>query len=741
MLRKKGAPEGVVVSFLFQWSARLVLAVVMVLWSISAFAGDKVVDPSRLLSKIQQNGAVRVLIKVKTPGYEGLANSSQRYKVLAPNEVAAPQQRDADKNLASAINLAADTALAGVPTSSVKRLHTFSTIPFVAASVTREGLDALYNNENVLLVQEDKLYPPGEIIKSEGDPTPPNINSNLTQIGATSAWAQGYTGSGWYVAILDTGIRRTHEFFSGKTIVEGCFSSKYEGYNPNGTLCPNGTNEMYGTGAAAHYSTDASWHGTHVAGIAAGYKSDGTVGGVAKDAGVIAVQVFSDGFVGYSSTILSYGSDQIRGLEYLYSIRGQYSIAAANMSLGSDGYSSACDEEAIKAIIDNLRSVGIATVISSGNDSYCSAVGSPGCVSTAVTVGAVNSSDGTASFSNWQVGMVDVFAPGVSIYSSIGSSDTDYANYSGTSMAAPHVAGAWVLAKQRLNSAGVSQIQSAFTSTAKTVTFGTCTTPSNTSLRIQVNDAIAQLITTASTQADLLWRNVSDGRVGVWYYDGVSRLGWSILGSVANMWTIGGLGDYNSDGKKDILWRSPSTGQNVVWYMSGGARTGWAYLDSVAGAWTIVGGGDFNADGKDDILWRNTANGKNLVWYMNGITRTDYANLQSASANWSVVGVGDFNSDGKPDILWRDAGRGKNVVWFMDGVTLGSYVFLSDVDSSWVVGGVGDFNGDLKPDILWRKPSTGRNTVWYMNGTTYTGYANITNVDSSWDAKGVGPLH
>ena len=91
-------------------------------------------------------------------------------------------------------------------------------------------------------------------------PAPPTLNNTISLIGADDVWASGYTGSGWYVAILDTGIRSTHEMFSGKTIVEACFS--------NDSDCPNSSTEMFGSGAAAHYydysSASGYDHGTHV---------------------------------------------------------------------------------------------------------------------------------------------------------------------------------------------------------------------------------------------------------------------------------------------------------------------------------------------------------------------------------------------------------------------------------------------------------------------------------------------
>ena len=708
----------------------------------TAQAGEKVAEPSELLAKIQNEGSVRVILKIATAGYQQLANQSYQYKSVAPNETAPPQQRDADKDLAAAIEGAASVIFSRTPKAGVEKIHVFATIPYAVARIDRRGLDALYNDPDVLSIQEDKTTPAPRPLPNAERPDPTALATSIPQIGANNAWAQGYTGAGWYAAILDTGIRRTHEFFTGKNIVEACFTSR-DSSNPNATLCPNGQNTMYGLGAAAHYSNDDSWHGTHVAGIAAGKKADGSLAGVAKDANIVAVQVFSNGFP--SATEFQYfDSDVIKGLEYVYSIRGQYSIAAVNMSMGyrGDPNATACDTLSTKAAIDSLRNVGIATVIATGNDGFCEGISRPACISSSVAVGAVNSTDIRASFSNWFELMVPLFAPGAPVNSATGASDSSYAAYQGTSMAAPHVAGAWVLAKQKMNSAGVDQVLNAFKNTAKSVTFDPCSTPATSTLRIQVDQGLARLNTAAATQADVLLRNMTSGAPGLWFMDGVNRIGWSSMNSVALSWVTGGIGDFNSDGKMDILWRNTSNGQNVVWYMNGSARLGWDYIETVSDLnWAMVGSGDFNGDGKADILWHNTASGRNAVWYMDGKNRSSLDYLPNSSTNWSVGGIADFDSDGKPDILWRDNASGQNAIWLLNNVTMKSWTSITSANSSLYVGGVGDFNNDGKPDILWRNPSNGNNVVWYMNGTSYSSHASIPSASSPWEIRGAGVFH
>jgi len=133
-------------------------------------------------------------------------------------------------------------------------------------------------------------------------------------------------------------------------------------------------------------------------------------------------------------------------LERVYQLRNTRSFAAVNMSLGGGRYYSSCDTDSRKAIIDNLRAAGIATVISSGNDGFRDSVGAPACISTAVTVGSTTKQD-TLAFDSNMSSMVDLLAPGDSINSSVPGGG--FAFFSGTSMAAPHVAGAWALLEEQ----------------------------------------------------------------------------------------------------------------------------------------------------------------------------------------------------------------------------------------------------------------------------------------------------
>jgi len=211
---------------------------------------------------------------------------------------------------------------------------------------------------------------------------------------------------------------------------------------------------------------------------------------VARDADIIAIQVFSR-FTGLdcidagmpTPCSFSWTSDQIAALQRVYALRTTFNIAAANMSLGGGQHSSACDDDSRKSSIDLLKGAGIATVIASGNDSFDGAVTAPGCISTAVTVGASTAMDHRASFSN-NSPLLDLYAPGEWIQSSVPGGG--FESWDGTSAAAPHVAGAWAVIRQKYSSRSVDDIETAFKASGVTITsFGI------SRQRIDVDQALA----------------------------------------------------------------------------------------------------------------------------------------------------------------------------------------------------------------------------------------------------------
>jgi subtilisin family serine protease len=420
----------------------------------------KVTSPggyNRLFSKSQETGSVKIIVQVNAP-FTPEPRLQQTEMQL---------QRDKTKHIQ-------DQILTEIERAGRKpvRAYKYKYTPYIAMTVDSSTLDAVLSSPDVISIEEDFLVPLAV-----------GLNWSIDRIGATQLHDSSITGSGVAVAILDTGMDKTHPFLLESVVSEACYSAN---------LCPRGEQELEEYDSAMpcgglYFSEDCG-HGTHVAGIVAGRSGiSGSPGpGMAPEASIIAIQVFSRS----GSKLGAWNSDIKKGLERVNELRNTYLIASVNLSLGGNLYGSNCDsydsgsEPPLKPSIENLRAAGIATVIASGNDGSCGDISYPACISSAISVGATTDSDSVASYSN-SATFLSLLAPGSSILSSVPGNS--YESWSGTSMATPHVAGAWALMKQANPAATVDDILSSFTSTGLSVTDGYCT--SMTKKRINVYEA------------------------------------------------------------------------------------------------------------------------------------------------------------------------------------------------------------------------------------------------------------
>lgn len=200
--------------------------------------------------------------------------------------------------------------------------------------------------------------------------------------------------------IIDTGLRAGHSEFGGRA------RSGYDFVDKDAD------------------SADCQGHGTHVAGTVGG-----ATYGVAKDVKLVGVRVLDCQGSGSYSQIIA-------GVDWV--TKNAVKPAVANMSLGGSAGSTL--DEAVKKSIAS----GVTYAVAGGNDSANACTKSPARLPEAITVGATDSKDARAGFSNFG-SCLDIFAPGVNILSSANSSNTGTTKMSGTSMATPHVAGAAAL--------------------------------------------------------------------------------------------------------------------------------------------------------------------------------------------------------------------------------------------------------------------------------------------------------
>ena len=326
-------------------------------------------EAAKLLAIAQQKGHVRVIVAFDSPVAAHQLRPDAASLAIVTSGVAATQDDIIARHFGSA---SSPTAGQG----SVRGISRFPITPGFAVNVTGAELDALAADPQVVHIQHDR-------------PVPPALSQSVPLIGMPAAYAKGATGSGQVVAVLDTGVQANHEFLAGKVVAEACFSNGGGG-GGGVSLCPNGQPTQTGAGAASPNTEQCIWraafflpdaelcdHGTHVAGIAAGFKSppspDEPPNGVAKDAGIFAIQVFTrfnnpennSDCVGIGvdvgqPCVHSIPSDMILALDHVYFNLGPggLDVASVNMSIGGGQYVS-CQGDEIQAPIDRLRREGV----------------------------------------------------------------------------------------------------------------------------------------------------------------------------------------------------------------------------------------------------------------------------------------------------------------------------------------------------------------------------------------------
>ena len=239
------------------------------------------------------------------------------------------------------------------------------------------------------------------------------------QVKSDLAHARGYTGGGAVVAVFDTGVRGTHIELNTQL---------------------SGT-QMYDASLGRYVApTDGHGHGTHVSGIIAGSTGTGYSYGIAPDAKILPVKVFSSSTWTASSTALASG---------LKLVTGNPAVSVINMSLGGGSRLGSTFENALRGAIAADKLIVVAAGNSGGAAPqwparYAKETWAKGQI---IAVGAVDANNRIASFSNRAGDTAKWFivAPGTSVLSAGNSSNTSYVYMSGTSMAAPVVAGAAAL--------------------------------------------------------------------------------------------------------------------------------------------------------------------------------------------------------------------------------------------------------------------------------------------------------
>lgn len=292
-----------------------------------------------------------------------------------------------------------------ISTTALRQTFTGAVGGFVARLSATE-LVRLKLDTSVSLIEQDRIIAYGTCFQVV---EPKLITWNVARVG----YGDGTGKTAW---IIDSGIDFTHPDLNADAARSKSF--------------------INGITSAA----DENGHGTHVAGIIGAKNNTVGVLGVASGASLVALRVFNKDGEGTLSSI-------IQALSYVNSNAKAGDVV--NMSLGEDEISAILDQQ-----VQNTASKGIFVAIAAGNDNKPAVQFSPGRVNGAniYTVSAVDSLDNFASFSNYGNEAVDFAAPGVRIPSTY--LNGKYALFSGTSMAAPHVAGLLLLKGKSITFSG-----------------------------------------------------------------------------------------------------------------------------------------------------------------------------------------------------------------------------------------------------------------------------------------------
>ena len=231
-----------------------------------------------------------------------------------------------------------------------------------------------------------------------------------------NSYTYATTASNVHAYIVDTGIRTAHTDFGGRATAG--FDAIGDGQNGN----------------------DCNGHGTHVAGTVGG-----STYGVAKGVQLVAVRVLNCSGSGSNAGVIA-------GVDWVTA--NAIKPAVANMSLGGGAYAP------LDTAVRNSIASGVTYALAAGNSNANACNSSPSRVTEALVVGSSTNTDARSSFSNYGT-CLDLFAPGSNITSAWNTSNTATNTISGTSMAAPHVAGAAALYLATNTTASPTAVQSA----------------------------------------------------------------------------------------------------------------------------------------------------------------------------------------------------------------------------------------------------------------------------------------
>jgi len=376
---------------------------ILVICAVSSISKSDKVDP-KIHESLNKENKIRVVVKLKEPSIEkGIIFKTQK----TDSEIEL-EKKEIKKKIIDTVG-------------KEKIRHIFT--DEIAIEVSKDDLDELNKNPDVHSVVIDK-------------PIHAFLQDSVPLINASTIWPIqiseiNITGIDETVCVIDTGINFSHPDLIGKnkTCIIDCASKTCV------ENCSIG---------------DDNGHGTHVAGIVA---ASGGINGVTIGANLIGVKVLDSSGSGT-------GTDLNAGIDWCISNVATHNISVITMSLGTEApdlYDSYCDSSFTTTTfrINNATSHNISIVAATGNDGNITHIASPACIRNVTAIGSIKKDDATIDYN--RNNLTDLIAPGYLINSTRWAGGSCLAgcscsgNYmicSGTSMATPHVAGAFALVRQ-----------------------------------------------------------------------------------------------------------------------------------------------------------------------------------------------------------------------------------------------------------------------------------------------------
>jgi len=459
---------------------------------------------AELIDKLSKNQEVPVIITLKDePTLRALSNSENS---KAKDDLTARKKRIKDtqnrflrdidyvveskpsiKNTMNENSVSYNYAIG--PLSSIKTAgknnidfklkHRYNTMNAIAGKITREGFLNLKDNPKIEKIYLDRVK---HTLLSESVP----------MIRANDAWALGYTGKNQTACIIDTGIDYRHPDLgncSSSEFLEGKCSKVIGGYDyynvDNNPIDDNG-------------------HGTHIAAIVA---ANGTIKGVAPNAKLVALKACDN------TGDICYDSDIQAAFDWCINNASKFNISVISLSLGDEqiAYNQYCNGNLLANSINAAVGQNILVAVAAGNSLGSSGIGSPACVENATSVSGVDDSD-NIRFDRSPI--LDLLAPAVNIYSP--TINGAYGEKDGTSMAAPHIAGAVLLLREYNNNLTPIKIETILKNSGVSVydTETALTFP-----RVDIYNALNYLINTSSIKEAVKGRVSTNPNATPFYTD------------------------------------------------------------------------------------------------------------------------------------------------------------------------------------------------------------------------------